>query len=382
MSSAHLEVDTCPVPPSNEVEAHKVEDNNNTESQVQAGTAAEMDTTANIEYLYARRKCRRCAQYYTLAVGGKCSYHTGKYDPSLSFIKGRIVGWTCCNESRPEGPKKVIIDNVAAQKVSCPGCKHSEHHEEDEQYSQAVSHFPFDAYSVLASTNTASTLESSVVMESNNRRNNDSSSSDEDDDNDDDEDGESSSSNSDDDETEKENKKKKKNKKKEKKLTMDKMFYRHPIKDGETLVGIALGYGIPLVELQRVNRLPTRQIFQLTELLIPVDYTRKPLVQVTSVDPKAQAIINFKRKTGCLLEEATYYLESSEYNMEVALAEYRDDLKWEATHARNKKQPGFASKLHGKPAPRNSKKKNIKNTTKTTNNSTSSKKKKRKCFFV
>lgn len=46
-------------------------------------------------------------------------------------------------------------------------------------------------------------------------------------------------------------------------------------------------------------------------------------------DPKAEAFFNFKKLTGASSEEAKYYLTSNDYNLEMALKEFKEDQAWE-----------------------------------------------------
>jgi len=267
-------------------------------------TAPPTLSPSELERLHTRRKCARCKQYYTLATAGNCNYHPGVWTEPNSVLQGVLVGWSCCHISGYDVYQPVV--NQAALIEGCIGCCVADSHEEDEQYKSTMARFPFDAYSVLSTTAAATNLDSAPL--NNPKR-----------DSVDDADANA--------------------------LTADKNFYRHKILEGETLIGIALKYDISVSQLKRINRLGTDQIFPLKELLIPVDKAAHKSPTENPANVKALAVSTFKNKAGCSLEEATFYMESADFDVAAALKEFEQDVKWEVENKKKINQPPTKDQL-------------------------------------
>jgi LysM repeat protein len=110
-----------------------------------------------------------------------------------------------------------------------------------------------------------------------------------------------------------------------------KSLYNYIIQKNDTLVGIALKFGIPVGELQRTNRLLNREIFHLKKLLVPVAEQNLhlfPNLDLTTNESAKQVLTHrFIERTHCSIEESTSYLERNSYNFESSLKEWKD--KWE-----------------------------------------------------
>jgi len=78
----------------------------------------------------------------------------------------------------------------------------------------------------------------------------------------------------------------------------------------------------------------TFSIAHLTKIMIPLQKGQTPPPR--SVDPKAEALINFKKSTGASSEEARYYLGNHNYDLAKAMQEHQDDKAWEHATAKAK----------------------------------------------
>jgi len=130
-------------------------------------------------------------------------------------------------------------------------------------------------------------------------------------------------------EKEKEKGKEKKEKEKEEK-EKENPFFIHVVTKTDTLVGLALRYGVSVDEIKRANFLTSGQlIWHRKNLRIPT-HGRVFQPQRIAVPTHREIASLFKNKTGCKdLAEAKYYLEDCEYDMETALKHFEEDKKWE-----------------------------------------------------
>jgi len=110
-------------------------------------------------------------------------------------------------------------------------------------------------------------------------------------------------------------------------------YFIHPVSTNETLVGIALKYRTTTSELRRINRLATdSQLFSKKSIYIPkTDAVQGPIIAPPSSEEKKQrvAVHSLKSQTGCSTEEAKWYLSDHDYNLEEALAQWKQDNTWE-----------------------------------------------------
>merc|ERR1712137_72923 len=111
--------------------------------------------------------------------------------------------------------------------------------------------------------------------------------------------------------------------------------FTHTILESDTLAGLAVKYGVSVAELKETNRLNTEQIHERTALRIPC--RTRPVF--TEADAKGleklllQRLINrFRRRTSIKSnEEALFYLENVNMDMDAAFAGWIADNDWEKT---------------------------------------------------
>jgi len=131
-------------------------------------------------------------------------------------------------------------------------------------------------------------------------------------------------------------------------------FFVHSVSVTDTLVGIGMKYDIPAGIIQRVNRLPTQQIFERRILYIPktkdnIQFNIYPADEFKLDREKIKS--KFISATKCSKEGAVYYLEDAEYNYDEAISLFKEDMNW------NKKQqlkngPSFTSNTSQPPKKR------------------------------
>jgi len=125
-------------------------------------------------------------------------------------------------------------------------------------------------------------------------------------------------------------------------------FFVHIIEKGDTLVGLSLKYGVQVDVLARINFLNKsnfHQISHIKQLKIPTNgKTISPQVLRT---PTKQEITNeFARKNKLNADEARYYLEDNNWDIEAATKELEKDEEWEKENAQK-----FKASEHFEPLP-------------------------------
>jgi len=260
------------------------------------------------EILYAQRRCKRCFNYYTEAENGTtpenvCYYHPGQYDDPRNNNQGSLVGWSCCRYKDhckivpgvEESKLRFNIFNDDAVNRNYKGCKVAERHEQDEAFANNIEQFPFSLEN----------LESARK-----------------------------------DQQQEETPKHKYRTPKESETQIplpDEQFIRHEISFGDTLPGISIRYGVSVGELMRINKLFSQQIHQLKTLVVPI---RGEIPIIPSRDlSKREQVMLFKKKILCDYDTAAYYMDSADYDMNLAIKTYEDDEQWAA------KQPEKAQGL-------------------------------------
>jgi len=248
--------------------------------------------------LLTRRKCKRCHNYYTLQeiaddpAKGKCYYHPGEYVEPVSAVQGTRVGWSCCVRGAELGLWGLHLVNDPALDKSCKGCQEADQHEEDWEYTNNILCFPIDVEAAKQANNETQQATATPTP------------------------------------TEK--------------LTKDVRkdnFIVHPLNRLDTLMGLALRYDVPIDELKRVNQLTGHNISHLFEILIPLKPNQTPEVKkihLTKKQEQDQLIRSFRSKTGVDLDEAKFYMEEANFDLDAALSEYKADSQWEAS--KGKKQ--------------------------------------------
>lgn len=115
----------------------------------------------------------------------------------------------------------------------------------------------------------------------------------------------------------------------------DDEFFTHIILDTDTLQGLAIKYKVSVFDLKETNRMTTDQLHERTALRIP----RRTQPTFTEADAKGlekllvqRLVQRFRRKTSIKSnEEALFYLENANMDVEAAYKAWIDDTEWEKT---------------------------------------------------
>jgi len=236
-----------------------------------------------------KKRCVRCTKFYTERENNCCWYHPGKYKTPLHAAEGSLVGWSCCRSIPDEswlqsssGEAYFHNVNQEALKLEGKGCTHTEKHLEDKAFTASLAQFPVQQ-TVAPPTTTATTKEEEPEPEPQDE--------------------------------EREG------------------FFIHPVSTNETLVGIALKYKTTTAELRRINRLTTdTQLFGKKNIYIPKKGDIQgpiPSAPLSEEQKMRHAINNVKLKTGCSTEEAKWYLSDHDNDVDKAVAQWKEDNKWE-----------------------------------------------------
>ncbi|KAH3744930.1 hypothetical protein Pelo_13656 [Pelomyxa schiedti] len=270
-------------------------------------TPASTSQMTEEERLNTRRRCVRCHQYYSL--GDKdltCFYHPGQFVEPKSCMQGTMVGWTCCrygdefNFFVDHPMAKIKVLKADATDRNCRGCRVADTHLEDTAYTNIMSSFPFDSQGAImqraqeqaASTKTAtptSPTTPSLIPPP---------------------------------------------------PTTTDEYIAHTVLPSDTLEGLAVRYSVTAGAIQRANRLPNRDIFHLKTLMIPRNGNGPvppPRAPVLIEDPRIAQRKRFMLQFAVTQQEATYYLEMTEYNFDKAAEEFKADVKWEASNPKKNK---------------------------------------------
>jgi len=113
----------------------------------------------------------------------------------------------------------------------------------------------------------------------------------------------------------------------------DPHFYTHILLESDTMAGLAVKYGVTVSDIRDTNNLFSDQIHERTALRIP----RKRCPTFTEADVEGiennlrqRLVARFRRKTSIKSnEEALFYLEHANMNMEVAFQAWLNDNEWE-----------------------------------------------------
>eukprot|EP01103_Thecamoeba_quadrilineata_P009234 TRINITY_DN18959_c0_g1_i1.p1 TRINITY_DN18959_c0_g1~~TRINITY_DN18959_c0_g1_i1.p1 ORF type:complete len:334 (+),score=56.10 TRINITY_DN18959_c0_g1_i1:51-1004(+) len=95
-------------------------------------------------------------------------------------------------------------------------------------------------------------------------------------------------------------------------------FVEHHVQLGDTFTGLALKYGTTTEKIKRANRMYSNSIVNKSVLRIPV---------INKMDHD-WLCKRFVEKTNCPHDEATYYLEDADWNLDDALLHFADDFAW------------------------------------------------------
>jgi len=116
----------------------------------------------------------------------------------------------------------------------------------------------------------------------------------------------------------------------------------HQVASNDTLVGISLYYHAKIADIQKLNNLTSHQIFHKKTLLIPppdVELPPKKLVYESNEQLRQQKLMKiFMELNNCSKEEAKYYMELCEFNIEEATKQWKMDDQWaDAAKQKNNK---------------------------------------------
>jgi UDP:flavonoid glycosyltransferase YjiC (YdhE family)/LysM repeat protein len=118
-------------------------------------------------------------------------------------------------------------------------------------------------------------------------------------------------------------------------------YFEHHYAAGETLPGIALRYGVTVAQLKRANSIvhgnldPGRKVLRVPKRMDQAPPPRAAPPPVSKEDQLVRVLVAAAREEGLALgrQEARFYLADAAGNVGGALAQYRDDLRWEQDNA-------------------------------------------------
>ncbi|KAL6056840.1 hypothetical protein QOT17_015867 [Balamuthia mandrillaris] len=249
------------------------------------------------EFWDSKKRCSRCRQFYTERENKDpehyCRYHPGTWSSEK--------GWSCCYRGQPlasVGSTTLLYDrNAAALERHCPGCIEAYKHVEDKEFTKAILSFPFQ--NSTSNTRAQQLLEEQQAAE---QRRRDSA-------------------------------------KKELPAKPEEDFFYHTIQDTDTLQGLSLKYHVSREALKRVNNTSSDiQLMAMKQIRVPKsEHVKAPLPspQQTEEQARRATFRKFKSRTECTDEEAKFYLQEAHYDLEKAMALWREDEDWEykATHS-------------------------------------------------
>lgn len=106
-------------------------------------------------------------------------------------------------------------------------------------------------------------------------------------------------------------------------------YFAHKVTKIDTLAGLALKYKTSTGTIKRINRLPNDLVFQRDLIFIPKSPgCTKPLDFSEDNLSNTGKISVFVTKTGCADEEGKFYLEESNWDLDEALSNWREDMSW------------------------------------------------------
>jgi len=107
----------------------------------------------------------------------------------------------------------------------------------------------------------------------------------------------------------------------------------HFIKKGESLSGLSIKYQVDKGHIRSLNRMATDELAGYQTLWIPTCLVDKIETPSSEAKRKERLIARFRCLTKCLdSQEARFYLEDKDFDLEVAVSTYLEDLNWENSH--------------------------------------------------
>jgi len=258
----------------------------------------------NTNALYTQKKCGKCGKFYTEIENN--------YNPAPNNVDEIIEppkpicfyhkSQTCCSVLLSAGGQMCRVEEQ--------GCIAAIKHEEDRGYSAVIAKFPVHNPSV------------EVVKQAHHTW------------------GKKSDTNSEG---------KRKGVESEKLVDIDDDFVIHEVQLTDTLVGIAFYYKVKIEDIQKANNLDSHQIYHHKTLLIPkAGSPVRPSIPETEDQIKARRnkqVKLFAQRTSSTLDEARYYMETCDFDLEEAIKEWEIDSEW----AHN--NPVEKDRLKGAPSP-------------------------------
>jgi LysM repeat protein len=107
--------------------------------------------------------------------------------------------------------------------------------------------------------------------------------------------------------------------------TMETVVVEHTVMPCDTLQGICLRYKASVLDVRRLNYLSSNNIRSYVVLKVPVKPLEAITIQLNSIDVVEE---KFRGKTGEPVLEAKYYLEDVNYDLNAALALWKEDDDW------------------------------------------------------
>ena len=254
------------------------------------------------------KRCLKCGGYYREKNNGPnaCCYHSGRYYASVRAL-GSLASWTCCKQAER----------------NAPGCK-LEVHEEDFNTSLILSKFESPpSYAEVEEerkmSNEGVLIDFPELFSSNSRQISEKRCV---------EKNEKSAAS--------EQKFAENKSRKESREYQDGEGYsvvEHTVELDDTLAGLALFYGTTIDEIKSFNNLFSNDIFSRRTLKIRTKVSRrKGVSEETKEHRETRLMRRFILFTKCKPEEALFYLNSNEWDLKQALAEFKGDQEWERSN--------------------------------------------------
>lgn len=108
----------------------------------------------------------------------------------------------------------------------------------------------------------------------------------------------------------------------------DEKFFVHHVSISDTLAGISIRYKIPKEVIRKVNKMQTDQVIEKKILYIP----KVPGVDCPSPNPvntRSLVLSSFMKATNCDKAEASYYLDTADWDEQAAIKLWKDDMLWQ-----------------------------------------------------
>jgi len=114
------------------------------------------------------------------------------------------------------------------------------------------------------------------------------------------------------------------------------VYYKHKILNTDTLTSLAVKYSCKPQQLKKANNIFGRddEIHTKKYLLIPWDAKKvsNPQLEKDEKGGKLVKLLQFQKNFHISKEEATFYLEDANWDLEAAEKQLKDDLKFESKH--------------------------------------------------